>query len=113
GLAAGAAAAAGLAALLLSRLVWGALSGMEVPLAALTVAAGAWAVAVDRPVLGAAGLGLATLARPEAGLLVGLHVLGAGRWRDALRRGGIAGALLLPSGGVHVVVGGATVPARA
>ena len=48
GLAAGVAWAAGLAALLLSRLVWGALSGMEVPLAALTVVAGAWAVAVAK-----------------------------------------------------------------
>ena len=113
GLAAGAAWAAGLAALLLSRLVWGALSGMEVPLAALAVAGGAWAIATDRPGLGAGALGLATLARPEAGLLVGLHVLGAGRWREALRRGGIAGALLLPAAVFNVVVGGRLVPTTA
>jgi len=62
GLAVGAAWAAGLAVLLLSRLVWGALSGMEVPLAALAVAGGAWAIAANRPWLGAGALGLATLA---------------------------------------------------
>src|SRR5262249_19970063 len=66
---------AGLATVALGRLVWGALSGMEVSLATLCVAAGAWAIARDRPSLGTVGLGLATLARPEAGLLVGLHVL--------------------------------------
>ena len=113
GLAAEAAWAAGLAALLLSRLVWGALSGMEVPLAALTVAAGAWAVAAARPGLGAAALGLATLARPEAGLLVGLHVLGAGRWREACRRGAIAGAIILPAAVFNLVTGGRLVPATA
>ena len=86
GLPPGLAWGAGLAVVVLSRLVWGALSGMEVPLAALCVAAGAWAIAAGRPGLGAAGLGLAVLARPEAGLLVGLHALGAGRWQEALRR---------------------------
>src|SRR5262245_51904626 len=76
----------GLTVLSLSRLVWGALSGMEVPLAALSVAASAWAIARDRPGWGAVGLGLATLARPEAGLLAALHAIGAGRWLEALRR---------------------------
>jgi hypothetical protein len=105
--------AAGLTALLLSRLVWGALSGMEVPLATLTVAAGAWAIAVDRPALGAAALALATLARPEAGLLVGLHVLGAGRWREALRRAAVAAAIVAPAAVFNLVAGGRLVPATA
>lgn len=105
--------AAGLTAVLLSRLVWGALSGMEVPLATLTVAAGAWAIAVDRPALGAAALALATLARPEAGLLVGLHVLGAGRWREALRRAAVAAAIVAPAAVFNLVAGGRLVPATA
>ena len=105
--------AAGLAVVLLSRLVWGALSGMEVPLATLTVAAGAWAIAVDRPALGAAALALATLARPEAGLLVGLHVLGAGRWREALRRAAVAAAIVAPAAVFNLVAGGRLVPATA
>ena len=114
GLAAGAAWAAGLAVVLLSRLVWGALSGMEVPLAALTVAAGAWAVAADRPALGAGRRsGSRRCARPEAGLLVGLHVLGAGRWREALRRGAVAGAIVAPAAVFNLVTGGRLVPATA
>ena len=104
---------AGLAVVLLSRLVWGALSGMEVPLAALCVAAGAWAIAADRPGLGAAGLGLATLARPEAGLLVGLHALGAGRWREALRRAAVSAAIVAPAVVFNLIVGGRLVPATA
>ena len=113
GLPPGLAWGAGLAVVTLSRLVWGALSGMEVPLAALCVAAGAWAVAADRPGLGAAGLGLATLARPEAGLLVGLHALGAGRWREALRRAAISAAIVAPAIVFNLIVGGRLVPAPA
>jgi hypothetical protein len=113
GLRPGLAWGAGLAVATLGRLVWGALSGMEVPLAALCVATGAWAVAVDRPGLGAAGLGLATLARPEAGLLVGLHVLSAGRGREALRRGAIALAILAPAIAFNLATGGRLVPASA
>ena len=113
GLPPGLAWGAGLAVVGLSRLVWGALSGMEVPLAALCVAAGAWAIAADRPGLGAAGLGLATLARPEAGLLVGLHALGAGRWREALRRATISTAIVAPSIVFNLMVGGRLVPAAA
>jgi hypothetical protein len=86
---------------------------MEVPLATLCVAAGAWAIAADRPGLGAAGLGLATLARPEAGLLVGLHALGAGRWREALRRMAVSAAIVAPAIGFNFVVGGRLVPATA
>jgi hypothetical protein len=104
---------AGLAAVTLNRLVWGALSGMEVPLAALCVTAGAWAIAARRPLLGAAALALATLARPEAGLLVGLHALGSRRWGDALRRGAVAAVLLAPAATFNLVVGGRLVPAPA
>ena len=104
---------AGLSVVVLSRLVWGQLSGMEVPLAALCVAAGAWAVAADRPGLGAAGLGLAALARPEAGLLAGLHALGGGRWREALRRVAVSAVVVAPAIGFNLVVGGRLVPATA
>jgi len=49
---------------------WGALSGMEVTLAALLVAAALLALARDRLVLTAVAGGLATLARPEAVVLL-------------------------------------------
>jgi hypothetical protein len=113
GLAAGPAWAAGLTTVLLGRLVWGALSGMEVPLAALTVAAAAWAVAAGRPGLGAAGFGLATLARPEAGLLAALHAVGAGRWGEALRRGGVAAGIVVPAALFNLAAGGRLVPTTA
>jgi hypothetical protein len=110
GLSPGLAWAAGLAVLTLGRLVWGALSGMEVPLAALCVAAASWAIARDQPLVGAGGLGLATLARPEAGLLVVLHSLGGGRWSAVLGRLVIPGVLLAPSVAFNVIVGGRLVP---
>ena len=116
GLPPGLAWGAGLAVVGLSRLVWGALSGMEVPLAALIVAAAAWAIARDRPDLGAAGLGLATLARPEAGLLAALHALGAlaaGRWPEALRRALLAALVVAPAVAFNLVTGGRLVPVSA
>ena len=116
GLPPGLAWGAGLAVVGLSRLVWGALSGMEVPLAALAVAAAAWAIARDRPDLGAAGLGLATLARPEAGLLAALHALGAlgaGRWPEALRRAILAALVVAPAVLFNLVAGGRLVPVSA
>lgn len=113
GLPPGLAWAAGLTVLTLGRLVWGALSGMEVPLAALCVAAASWAIARDRPLMGAAGLGLATLARPEAGLLVGLHVLGSGRWREACRRATLVALVVSPAVAFNLSVGGRLVPASA
>jgi len=51
-------------------IVWGALSGMEVSLAALLVAAALLAHAHERPLAAAAWVALAVLARPEALLLV-------------------------------------------
>ncbi len=116
GLPPGVAWSAGLAVVGLSRLVWGALSGMEVPLAALAVAAAAWAIARDRPNLGAVGLGLAILARPEAGLLAALHALGplgAGRWPEALRRAGLAALIVAPAVLFNRVAGGRLVPVSA
>jgi hypothetical protein len=104
---------AGLAVVGLSRLVWGALSGMEVPLATLCVAAAAWAIAGGRSELGAAGLGLATLVRPEAGLLVGLHALGAGRWREILRRAALAALVVAPAVAFNLAAGGRLIPVSA
>jgi arabinofuranosyltransferase len=104
---------AALATVGLGRLVWGALSGMEVPLAAFCVSASCWAIARDRAGLGAMGLGLATLARPEAGLLVGLHVLGSGGWREAGRRAGFAALVVSPAVAFNLIVGGRLVSAPA
>src|SRR5215470_15762898 len=113
GLTPGLAWGAGLATLALGRLVWGGLSGMEVPLAALCVAAAAWAIARSRPGLGAIGLGLATLARPEAGLLVGLHALSSDRWREACRRAALAALVVSPALAFNLLVGGRLVPTTA
>lgn len=61
---------ASIALLWMGPVVWGALSGMEVSLAALLVAAALLAHAHDRPLASAACAALAVLARPEALLLV-------------------------------------------
>src|SRR5436309_10966791 len=58
--------AAGLAMVGLGRLTWGALSGMEVPLATLLVAAASLLAVRGRPLAAAGVFGLAALARPEA-----------------------------------------------
>jgi hypothetical protein len=66
-------------------MVWGALSGMEVSLAALLVTGALVAHATDRPLLAAGALGLGTLARPEAVLLLPLFWLaGPLTWRRGL-----------------------------
>lgn len=105
--------AAGLAVVGLGRLGWGALSGMEVPLAASLVAAGALAAARDRPLGAATLLGLATLARPEAGLLVPLHVLAAGRLGAAAARAAVSGLVLAPMVAFSWLTVGRLVPATA
>ena len=61
---------ASIALLWMGPLAWGALSGMEVSLAALLVAAALLAHAHDRPLASAVCAALAVLARPEALLLV-------------------------------------------
>ena len=66
----GAAVVAGVALLWAGPVVWGALSGMEVTLAALLVAAALVAHAAERAWLTAALAGLAVTARPEAALLI-------------------------------------------
>src|SRR5262245_17442005 len=93
----GLALAAGLGAVGLGRPAWGALSGMEVPLAAALVTAGI-VLAVRGHDLGAAAtLGAATLARPEAAVLVALHVATAGRLGAAAARAGIAALVVAPA----------------
>jgi hypothetical protein len=57
---------AGTATAMAGPLVWGALSGMEVSLAAMLVTASIVAETRGRPVAAALGIALATLARPEA-----------------------------------------------
>jgi hypothetical protein len=105
------AVAAGLAVAGLARLVWGSLSGMEVPLAALLVAVSTCAVAHGRPTAAALGLGLATLARPEAGLLAALHALGAGSVRGALGRLALVAVVLVPHVVFSLLTVGRAVPA--
>jgi hypothetical protein len=64
------AVAAGVALLWMGPIAWGALSGMEVTLAALLVAGALLAHAADRVAATATLAALAIVARPEAGLLV-------------------------------------------
>jgi len=109
----GLALAAGVGVVALGRLAWGALSGMEVCLAAAGVAAGALLAARGRPLAAAAALGLATLARPEAGLLLGLHVAGAARLPAAAARAAAGGLVLAPALAFNLATGGRLVPATA
>jgi hypothetical protein len=113
GLGRGAALGAGVTMAALERAAWGALSGMEVPLAVLLVAVAALLATRDRP-LGAAGvLGLAALARPEAGLLIPLHAAAGGRPAAAARRLGIAALVLAPALVFNVATAGRLAPATA
>jgi len=113
GLAPGMALAAGLGAVGLGRLAWGALSGMEVPLATLLVATAGLLVVRARSLGAAACLGLATLARPEAGLLAALYVAGAGRVRVAADRALVFGLVLAPALAFNLATVGRLVPATA
>jgi len=106
----GAALAAALGAVGLGRLAWGALSGMEVPLAAALVAGAVLAVLRMRPWLASLLLGLATLARPEAGLFVALHGVAAGRVRAGLGRVALAGLVLAPAVAFNLATTGRVVP---
>ena len=71
----GVAGVAGVALLWAGPIAWGALSGMEVTLAALLVAAALVAHAAERAWLTATLAGLAVTARPEAALLIPFLVL--------------------------------------
>jgi hypothetical protein len=78
-------------------MVWGALSGMEVALAALLVTAGLWHHARGREWMAGVTLGLSVLARPEAVLLPPLVWLaGPLSRRRALALGAPVMALLTP-----------------
>jgi hypothetical protein len=93
----GVALVAALGLLWTGPIAWGALSGMEVSLAALLVAAALVAHARDRRVWSAAWAALAVLARPESLLLVPFLALARplGRGR-ALVFAGVTGAALVP-----------------
>lgn len=82
-----AALVAGLAALLHPELAAAAISGMEVPLAELLLAAQVWGCLAGRPLVFAAAAALAPLGRPETGILAPLValVLVPGPWRTRLR----------------------------
>lgn len=105
---------AGVVTALAAPLVWGALSGMEVALAALLVTAVLLAHTAEREWLTALLLGLATLARPESVLLVPLVWLSR---PVTLRRTAIlfavVGAVLAPAVAFNLVTAGAPWPATA
>lgn len=104
---------AGLAVVGLGRLGWGALSGMEVPLATALVAVSGLLVARGRPLTAAGTLGLAVLARPEAGVLLVLHGAEARRLPAALARTVVAGLVLAPALLFNWATVGRLVPATA
>jgi hypothetical protein len=95
-------------------MAWGALSGMEVTLAALLVAAGLLAHARGMPVLTALAAALAALARPEAIVLVPLLFFAE---RPTLKRAaifaGVTALVLAPSVAFSLVTVGAPFPATA
>lgn len=93
---------------------WGALSGMEVTLAGLLVACGLLALARDATLATAAAGALASLARPEAILLVPL--LATARpltWRRALVFAAVTAALLAPFLAFSYATVGRPLPATA
>jgi arabinofuranosyltransferase len=109
-----AALAAALAVLWTGPLAWGSLSGMEVPLAAMLVAAALWAHARGRLFLTALFAALAPLARPES--IVLLPLLAVSRPPTARRLGafvGVAVLVLAPAVAFSLATVGAPVPATA
>jgi hypothetical protein len=113
GLPGGLAVGAGVATAGLARLVWGGLSGMEVPLAALLATLGAWAALRAHAALAALLFGLATLARPEAALLLGLHALAGLRIAEIAGRAALGGLVLAPAAAFNLAYGGRLVPVTA
>jgi len=114
GAAPGAALVAGVGLLWTGAFAWGALSGMEVGLAALLVAAALWAHARDRLGTTTFLLALATLARPESALLLPLIVLSRPL---TVRRAALAAAIVLavlaPAVAFSLATTGAPLPATA
>ena len=95
-------------------MVWGALSGMEVTLAALLVTAALVAHVEGRTAFSAALLGAAALARPESILLVPLAWLaGPLTARRSALTWGLPAAFLLPWVTFNVTTGGTPLPATA
>jgi len=95
-------------------MVWGALSGMEVSLAAFLVTASVLLHAQDREGAAALALGLATLARPEAILLVPLFWLsGPLTWRRGLKWLGPVAACLAPWVAFNLATIGSPLPGTA
>ena len=109
----GFALAGGLAAVGLGRLAWGALSGMEVPLAAALVAGALLLATSGYPIRAATAFGLATLARPEASLLVVLHVAEARALGPAAARACVAALVLAPALAFNLATVGRLIPATA
>ncbi len=95
-------------------MAWGALSGMEVTLAALLVAASLFAHARGRDVWTALWAALAVLARPEALVLVPLLAVARPLTiRRALLFAGITAAVLAPFVAFSLATVGSAVPATA
>jgi len=105
--------AAALAALS-APLLWGALSGMEVSLAALLVAAGVLAHTRGRELAAAVLLALAVLARPEAILVLGLTWAAGPPAPGRTPRYALAGVVIVgPWVAFNLVTGGTLLPATA
>jgi hypothetical protein len=107
------ATAAGLALLAAGPMVWGALAGMEVPLAALLVAGALAADARGREVLAGALAALAPLARPEAIVFSVLLALARPGRRRLVVFGVLLAAALAPAVAFSLATVGAPVPATA
>jgi hypothetical protein len=108
-----AALAAGVALLWSGALAWGALSGMEVSLAALLVASALWAHASDRTLLTAVLAALAALARPEALVLVPLLAISRPSTRRLALFAVVAAVVIAPFVVFSLRTVGTPVPATA
>jgi len=105
---------AGLATATTGPLVWGALSGMEVALAALLVTGALAAYAAGRDATAALLLAVSALARPEASLLIPLCWLARPiTWRRTAITFGAAAACLTPWALFNLTTTGTPLPATA
>jgi hypothetical protein len=105
---------AGLLTALAGPMLWGALSGMEVALAALLVTGGVLAVSSGRPWTAAVLLGLATLARPECLLLLpALWLAGPPTAARATLLGAVVAAIVAPWVAFNLATAGTPLPATA
>src|SRR5262249_61745468 len=95
-------------------MIWGALSGMEVTLAAVLVTGALAAHVAGRGLVTAALVGLAALARPESVLLVPLVWLGGPlTWLRTAIVWGVPSAILVPWVAFNVRTAGTPLPATA